>query len=173
MLAQFIVDILFNIIFISVFIGIFFFTYAKHVEENIAKKQGELLANNLSSNLKFLSKDTKNLNIPKPDLSNEDDNIATNNQKLQNQAFFMLGLTFITGLIIIIIICKMFNVSFWSYLRSNLIILFFIALCEYLFLTFIASNYISVDPNYLKYRLLSTVKDKIETTQPSQPSQPH
>ena len=59
-----------------------------------------------------------------------------------------------------------YKLSFFELVRSSLFVLCFVGFTEYMFLTHIAQNYITVDPNYVKFQILSTMREKIGKQQP-------
>lgn len=157
--------IILNVTSIATFIGIFFFTYGKTVEEHVVKSQSEFIAENISNDLSvFLTKDIaqniiKNLDVP--DMSREDAHVQEQNQLLQNNAFKILSILFISGIVISFLICKYYNINFFKLIKTNLIIIFFVGLTEYIFLTYIGQKFISADPNFVRYKILKIMKEKI------------
>jgi hypothetical protein len=162
-------NIVINVTMISTFIGIFFFTYGKTIEQNVVKQQSELVANYLAKDLStFIDKNTAqklaSLLSP-PDMSNADKQAQLKNAELQNTAFNILILVAISGLLFTIILAKYYTLNLQSLLKTNLIILLFIALTEYLFFTYIGQNFISLDPNFVRVKILQALQKKINEQQ--------
>jgi hypothetical protein len=164
-----IANIILNITFIATFIGLFFFTYGKNVEEYVVKSQSEFIAETISKDIApFLSKDTAlklTQNITVPNMSEEDKHVEQQNNTLQAYAFKILSVLFISGLLITWLISKSYNLNFLTIIKNNLIILFFVGLTEYLFLTYIGQNILSADPNFVRYKILSILKNKLVTSE--------
>ena len=162
-----IVNIILNITLIGTFIGIFFFTYGKTIEENIVKTQSEFIADSIAKDIStFIDKPTAitmSKQIQIPDMSKQDNQVQIQNSQLQQNAFHILSILFISGIIISLIITKIYKLNFLSLLKTNLIILLFVAITEYIFLTYIGQNFISVDPNFVRYKILTKLKSKLNT----------
>jgi hypothetical protein len=160
-----ITNIILNVKLISTFIGIFFFTYGKRIEENIVKNQSELLATYLAKDLStFIDKDTAQKltsNISIPDMSDADKQVEEQNASLQQDAFKTLAMVSVGGILLSLIISKYYKINFSNILRTNIIILFFVALTEYIFLTFVGQNFISLDPNFVRRKILLSLKTSV------------
>lgn len=159
-------NIILNVTLIATFIGIFFFTYGKKIEENVVKGQSELVASYLAKDIStFIDKDTaqkitSSLSIP--DMTKQDQEVEENNKQLQSQAFNTLFMVLIGGLLLTIIIAKYYNLNLTDILQTNLTILAFVAITEYAFLTYIGQNFISLDPNFVRHKILISLKKSLE-----------
>lgn len=160
-----IVNIILSVTLIATFIGVFFFTYGKTVEENVVKTQSEFIATSLANDVsmfigpeqaKFISKQ-----ITAPDMSQQDAEVSASNAALQKHAYTILAIAGIIGLLVSYGISRMYDMDFGSLLKSNLIILAGVAMTEYVFLTYIGQNFISADPNFVRYKILSVLKSKL------------
>jgi hypothetical protein len=158
-------NIVMNVTMISTFIGIFFFTYGKTIEENVVKQQSELVANYLAKDLStFIDKNTaKKLasQLSPPDMSNADKEVELKNAELQSSAFNVLILVAIGGLLFTIILAKYYTLNLQSILKTNFIILLFVGFTEYIFLTYIGQNFISLDPNFVRLKILQALQKKM------------
>lgn len=148
--------------FIFLFLVIFFFAYASRVEKEQTKDQFEFIVDTFINDLSLNALHK----IPKKELveyinditekakskvkSNaivENKNIDKINSSLKTKAF-----TF--GFIFLALVIILFFFLPFKYIREHLtitiIITFFIALTEYIFLTFIASQYTTANPNNTK-----------------------
>lgn len=163
-----IANILLNVTFISTFIGIFFFTYAKNIEHNVVKSQSEFIADSLAQDISLIiDKSTAQSiaqNIQIPDESKADEEVAAKNSALESVSYGILAKIAIGGIVIVYLISRYFKLNFFELLKTNLIILFFVGITEYIFLTYISQNFISVDPNYIKYLILSKIKEKLDVS---------
>jgi hypothetical protein len=160
-----IANIILNVTFIATFIGIFFFTYGKRIEENIVKHQSELVATYLAKDLSaFIDKQTAQTltsNISIPDMSSADKQVDEHNSIIQQDAFKIISVIAIGGVLLTIIVAKYYKLNLAYILRTNLIILLFVALTEYVFLTYIGQNFISLDPNFVRNKILISLKKSV------------
>jgi hypothetical protein len=65
----------------------------------------------------------------------------------------------IVGMAVVWKMSQMYNFNFIHLLKENLIILCFVALTEFSFLTFFAQNYLSIDPNIIRRRCITIIGD--------------
>ena len=145
-----IVNILLSVTFISTFIGAFFFTYGSYVEKNIVKDQSAMLAKDIARDINLFPKETtqkivNRINIP--DMSAVDAQVEAHNREIKNQAITTLSIVFISGLLLSIGIAKWKKIDILSFVRDNLIILFFVGVVEFVFLTFVVQNVYIIDPD--------------------------
>lgn len=160
-------SILLNVIFISVFIGIFFFTYGSQIEQNIVKTQSYILADNITSELSVFMTPTQAQfvasTLRNPDLSTEDAHVAEKNGQLKTKAMKVLGIGSLIGIGIVWMLCSHFELDFIQLIKHNLIVLLFVALTEYIFLTYIAQNFIITDMNFVKHKIYTLCKERFIT----------
>lgn len=161
---EFFIHIFISVTFISIFICIFFFTYATRVEKTIVINQTNDLVDELAGSMLNYPTVKKNLKpyiddwVP-PDMSTDDEKVEQANKLIVNKAVYMIGFSATTMLVFLLLLAYIYNISFYSIIIPNLIILFLVAVTEFCFLTFIAANYISFDPNYIRYRILNVLKE--------------
>lgn len=159
-------NIILNVTFIATFIGVFFFTYGKKIEENVVKNQSELVASYLAKDIStFIDKETAqkiSSSLVPPDMSKQDQEVEENNKQLQSHAFNTLSMVLIGGLLLTIIIAKYYRLNLTDILQTNLTILAFVAITEYAFLTYIGQNFISLDPNFVRHKILISLKKSLE-----------
>jgi F0F1-type ATP synthase assembly protein I len=165
-----IVNIILSVTFISVFIGIFFFTYAKNIEEEVIQTQSGYIATSIANDVKMFipSQFARKLadNIQEPDMSKEDEEVENKNTELKNKAYKILSIFVVIGILSSYIISRYIKINFWHAIKINLIILFFAGITEFLFLNLIGKNFISADPNFVRYKVLQVVKDKFDIKEP-------
>lgn len=168
MISYDIANTILGLILISSFVVIFFFTYGSKVEGEIVKKQSINIVNDLMStpDRVFPSEIKKELakSLSAPDMTSEDDIVKKSNDILMRKAFSMIGVSFVIGLVLVTIMSFVYKFSLKDLIMHNLIILIFIGLTEFVFLTFFAQNYITIDSSYIKLRTLQSIKtfaDKI------------
>lgn len=159
-------NIILNVTLIATFIGVFFFTYGKTIEQNVVKNQSELVASYLAKDIStFIDKDTAQKitsTLTPPDMTKQDQQVEENNKQLQSEAFHTLSIVFVGGLLLTIIIAKYYRLNLTDILQTNLTILAFVAITEYAFLTYIGQNFISLDPNFVRHKILIALKKSLE-----------
>ena len=164
MQPQDIVTIILNVTLIGTFIAVFFFTYGKTLEENIVKNQGSFIAKNIANDIKpFLDNNTIQdiQSIPIPNMEKQDKIAKDINQNLQTGATTIVIIAALIGFSSALIISNTYKLNFIQLLKHNLIILFFVGLTYFLFLYFFGQHLLSADPNYVKYTILTTLKNKL------------
>ena len=155
--------IIVSVVFISCFICIFFFTYATTVERNIVVNQTQNLVDSFTDNISVLFSDNESVknfvqNMSVETVNQDDERIKEKNQKILKEAAFVVGISAICLIILTIILIYLFKLNYKKLIITNLIVLLCIGVVEFSFLTFIAQNYISFDPNYVKYLLVENLE---------------
>lgn len=156
---------LLSVVLISAFIGIFFFTYASKVENDIVKVRSSQIINDLTETVIKISPKEQKEEISKtlgpylmpPDLSKEDDTVEESNKELRKKAFIFIISFVVVGFIIFFGLAHIFKFSAKKMIYKNLIVLAFVALTEFCFLTFFARHYITIDSNFIKYKIIDTL----------------
>ena len=98
-----------------------------------------------------------------PDLSSQDQEIADNNSALLKQAVIVLSIVFVIGVFAVYKISEKYNLDFKGIVKNGLIVVAFIGLTEFCFLTFIAKNFHSADPNVVKMALINSIQNYIKS----------
>jgi hypothetical protein len=157
---DFLLNVVVNITMITIFICVFFFTYAKHVEKRIIVTQTADLADTMTTTLTMFPKIRQQLrpfvnswNIKET----KDKNVEANNRIIVNNTIMIIGFWSLWTLMIVGIVAYIYKVNMKKIILVNIVILAVVGLTEFFFLECIASNYISFDPNYVKYTLLDTL----------------
>jgi len=166
-LDEILINVLINIGLISTFIAIFFFTYGSIVEQDIIIKQAELITTDLISSIKpFMSKNDRQVfknNLIVPDMSEEDNHNENNNNILKNSAYnniiFIYSVCILSALLLAIYFIKPKHNYIFTMI-INIILLIAVGFTEFTFLQFILVNYIIGDPNYVKYKLATSIRNK-------------
>lgn len=162
MISYDIANTILGLILISSFVVIFFFTYGSKVEGEIVKKQSINIVNDLMDTADHVLTPEIKKNIVKdivaPDMTSEDDIVKKSNAILMRKAFSVIGIVFVIGIILVTIMSFVYKFSLKDLIIHNLIILVFIGLTEFVFLTFFAQNYITIDSSYIKLRTLQSVQ---------------
>ncbi len=159
----------------SVFVGIFFFTYGAFIEQKVLENQIENIVNSLTRDVlpfvpaniqQALSKslDSEKSKI-KENMSNANAAAEKNNKTVKKTAFEMLAGIFIVGMGISVATASMYsegsNKALLALLKKNALLLLFVIIVEFLFFTLVTKNYLSIDPNSVKQKIVQTLKTKI------------
>jgi len=152
-----------SVLLISSFIAIFFFTYASRVERAIVIRQTEQLVDSLVGGSSALFPDQSYIrdavqNLSVGDMTRDDERIRVKNQQLFKKAALFIGIFAGCLFVVAVVLIYVSKLDWKRLLATNLVILFVVALVEFLFLTFVAQNYISFDPNYVKYIVLDNLQ---------------
>ena len=180
--------IIIQVLFIFVFLTFFFFFYVIKVEKEEVNRQMNLTVDNIMGDIIHQLPEliTKQTNFKKDDVillingilaiaeekvsmeSRKSVQDITNQNKLtRTKAFDYLKIS--SGFIVIISLTLFiigFCIPFSSHLKDALIAVFFVGLTEFIFLTFIASKYISADPNAVRREIGKSVQDWIKKNYP-------
>jgi hypothetical protein len=159
------INISMNVGLIAALLGIFFFTYASTVEEEIVKGNAIIGVNNIMEAVSPLinNKNKKKIlnNMELPDASEEDLHEKKKNDKLMYDAYGKLLVILDIGLTIGFIISVIYKHNFMKILGLNLLIVFLVGCTEFTFLNFIPLQYVSMDTNFIRHTILTTLKSKI------------
>ena len=160
-------DMIANIIlaaaFAATFLCIFFFTYTKNVERTITTKNVDIVIDELFGFLSICPAPVKiilkeKLSKIKIEMKEQDDAVENSNKHLLKLTAMVITPYLIISLIIAFFLIRNENNIFVKTICSNLYLLCGIILVQYVFLKYIASSYISADPNYVKYKFLDMLK---------------
>jgi len=164
MLSFEISNIILSVVLISSFIIIFFFTYASFVEKNIVKSRCKMIVEDLTGTVKnilppeYLKSIQANVsNIKPPNLIEEDKYVNENNKLLMKKSVKILIVILCIGISIVFILHRIYKFPLKQLILTNLVTLLFAALTEFSFLTFFAQNYITIDSNFIKYKILDVI----------------
>ena len=152
-------NILLNIIFILIFTTLFFFIYITKIENEIFKKEIDLIIKDIVSDIKIIIPqdiiDFGKKNIHYNNKNNFiylDKDFENNNINIFNNACYSMLIFIIIGFVIIYNFYTKSDIS--NILINNIIILFFVFLLEYIFLKYILNNYNFVNTNFIKLTIL-------------------
>lgn len=152
---------------IFIFLVIFYFSYILFVEKITFDKQINYVVDDLTKNFvnsapKITDKQAilNNLDqeINKLAKNIDDKNIDLTNEKYRNQSmdFAIAG---IVGVIVFMLVLSLFNyclpVTFTLY--ESIFSIGFIAMTEFAFLNIVTKNYIAMDPNKVRYNIMSSI----------------
>lgn len=164
-LAFVITSILFQIILSIVFITTFFFTYVTKIENNIVVKQvSEVISDfNRDSELILPDKVLNYLkeNAPSIDTS-QDAQVVAQNNKIRRTTFRNLWIGSAIGFIIVAVLAIIYKINLLELVASASFSVIAIAVAEFIFSTFFAQNYKTLDENYIKASL-ARIMNEIKT----------
>jgi hypothetical protein len=164
---EIVIKILINTLFISVFLCIFFFTYAAYVEKNIIYYQMKFLSNSIKNDISVFGPIANNnfklqiANLQIDNMDKQDAQIKNDNKIILYKAIKanIIFTIFISVLVGILYSYSDKNFKIKDIIIYNLVILFFIALTEFCFLTFFGSQFISIDPNEIKLSIIKNIQN--------------
>ena len=160
------ITVIINVLFISLFLGVFFFTYGAYIEAESVKAQMEFLAVQITDNIKILGpgpvKAFKLMLGAAPDIDfHEEDQavvLANNNTLFKAFSANVIFTILVVGIVYVMYKSSNTYINLNDIIKNNFIILCFIALTEYLFLTIFGSQFLSLNPNSIKYNVVLNLK---------------
>lgn len=164
------ITVITNVLFISLFISLFFFTYTAYIEQEIVQKQMGFLSETITGNIKLLGPDIKKefkefINkLPEIQLVEEDNKVKKMNAETMYNA---IVINIIFAIVLCILVLYVWSIGYidWNkveeILITNVIIVAFIALTEFGFLTYFGANFVSLNPNTIVYNIINNIKDII------------
>jgi hypothetical protein len=125
-----------------------------------------ILTKNITDSSKLLGYDANHIisnyidNVKLPDLSKEDNQIINTNNNIISNVIKINFVFVIVGISILYFVYTKSNksIDLGQIISNNLVILLFIGLTEYIFLTFFGAKFISIDPNQTKLSILKAIK---------------
>jgi len=154
-------SIIINVIFVASFLTVFFFTYVAKVEETVVIGQIEYLVKRFTGDMKLLPDNIlANLksvvaNMKKPNTDKADAEVEEINKKIMKKALTYVACDLAVGLFGVHWASKKWGFDFMNIIKENLIILGFVGLTEYSFLTFFGAKFMSADPNKIKLAVVN------------------
>lgn len=160
-------NVLASVVLIAVFNIILYFTYTTRIEENVIKLTAKRLVNDLTYDARVLLPPGTLDKIATavgpylqyPDLSKEDAEVDASNKALTQKTIKVVSIASAIGVTLVAAIVYFAGLDVWEILKRNLLIIFFVALLEVVFLTFIVQYYITVDANFVKATILQAFID--------------
>jgi hypothetical protein len=145
--------------FTTLFALLMIFIYGRQIQELIITTQTDFLIDALSKDLHLFSDQQFISNLVKafPETPVSDEYYKS----VQSRAFNKMILIVAIGFAIAIAIAFVFSMNITTLIASKLLFSFTIVLVAYLLITFIGRNFILIDPNLIRYRVLSILQAKI------------
>lgn len=174
--TDFIVKVTLQLVMIFGFLTLFFFNYVNKVEKEEFVKQVNFVVDDLvykylpTTRLSQQQKDLANEQIDKMaedsaiKSKSENEGVERENELTKNKGYtYVISfLLFVITLISVVLVAG-YCLDLKHDLKEVLIIVLFVALVEFTFLTVIARNYISADPNAIKRTVADTISKYAET----------
>ena len=168
-------ELILSITFFVVFIVVFYFSYGLFMEKIVLNKELSHIIQSFKSNITFLNPSMKMQiksliqNAKLPDDAQIDSDINNNNKKILITAICIAIVIFFVGTGLSFFLTTKWaaslfgghcgNMSYWSNILKNIVVIIAIALTEFLFATYIIANYISVDQNDIMYLFFKNLQD--------------
>jgi hypothetical protein len=171
-----------QVILTFVFLTIFFFTYVDAVEKDVFKLQMNTIVDDLYDDMNFRqfvstgkedmatilldgSLDVSRINAMN-DTKGEDKHINDQNRKIKNKAFLWVGISLVLLVIIIsILVFYGYCIPFHIHTKEAIIVIFFVAITEIIFINIIAKKYLLLNPSEIRHKLGESVKFWIKQNQ--------
>jgi hypothetical protein len=171
---NFIIEIVLQVYCIFIFLSVFFFTYAAGIEKEIVINQVNFMVDHVyPSGLNLINPDIKSAivntvnNIPDNNSIQQNKLIEKNNQDVINSVINTAKIpSIVIGTFIVATFLLQYKYPFFQKIhileitKNTAIIVGFVALTEFIFLTYFTRKLISVDPNLIKSKLI----DKLNNT---------
>jgi hypothetical protein len=148
--------------FVVSFLTIFFFTYGKKMEEQIVMQNIDYLIDEmLDGYVDALGDKQKKMIYDKinemkmKDMSKEDELVINNNKELYNKSIYILIGILVSSIFITSIISYVKNFKYLEIIMQNIVLLLFVGICEFMFLVFFGSKFISANVNFIKGKIAS------------------
>jgi len=158
-------SIILSILLSATFISIFFFTYVSKVEGEIVKNQMNSIVQDITGGINAFLPDAEEEKLKEsinginlPDMSQQDNETQTANNALMKQAIMAIAVVNGVGLLIILGLWYYYRFPVKTLIIQNIIIIAFVAITEFCFVTFITKNYKPLDPNYVKYLFVTQLE---------------
>jgi len=149
---------------IFIFLTVFFFTYTANEEKKVVENQVNFLIDNIvGSNINLLPNSVKQSILDKCDKlksdNSQNESIKANNDSIKSKSIIIM-IVLISIVTVITVWLKYNNyIHLEKLLKETGLIVLFVAITEFLFLTFFASRWISVDPSLIKAHLFNNLAE--------------
>lgn len=161
--SQFLCNTVVQVTLIFVFLCVFFFTYAKNKEKEVIITNIDFLVKDIIGNFPVNLKNFLPKQKTTTEVNPDDIKVEETNKKILKKSIITVSI-FVVFAILLVIFCQVMsikstipffkNFNIGKILIESLVILFFIALTEFVFITFFGSKFISVEPDKVKASIL-------------------
>jgi len=165
-LAKNVSSVVLQVTLIIIFISIFFMTYTTVIEKEIVINEVDILVNEFFGDLKLglgpeimtlFQSSLKDFNPP--DMSEADAITAANNSVLINNTIILMIVVGIIGFSITIYLSVRYKVDSSEISKEVVFALIAVCIVEFVFLRFLAKNYICLDPNVVKLHFVQILRN--------------
>jgi hypothetical protein len=150
----------------AIFLTVFYFYYVLSIEHHIITNNINIMTTNLLSSVRpILTPELKKSIINKltnPDMKYQDTQVTQSNNFIKTDAINTMSMISVSVILIGYLLSLYLKINFYNIFKSNLIILVILGLTEYSFLHILPSKIITGDPNFIKYKILTNLKNKIK-----------
>jgi len=165
--AQYAANTVLQVTLIVLAITLFFFLYASHIEEKVVVTQIDRLVNSFTGDMTVLLKPDEKRAIqqvmknmsPTEDMTKADADARESNQQLINKSSLVVGAFMVIGIFVSILLGIHYKLDFWNMVKSSIVGVLACMFTEYMFLTYLAANYHSLDPNNIKRAVIQSLQD--------------
>lgn len=171
--------ILLQVLLTFIFLTLFFFTYVNYIEKETFKTQMKLIVDDIVDdiNIKPLilhgKEDSTSVIISSSldfeeeyalkNSAEDDKRISDQNNKIKNKALLWVTIGSAVLLIFtVILVVAGYCIPFHIHLKDAIIVVFFVALTEFIFLVAITRNYWSVDPATVRQEIGNSIQKYIK-----------
>ena len=158
---ELIMKIIMEVSLIVTVLVVIFFTFGKGVEKTVVEEQSAFLVDNLKSSSDIIMPGAARLSgafINTNVLSDSEiDTINSRNTQVESNAYKIFSAVTIGGMTLAFLFSLMFKLNFLSGLAESVVLVAFVGLVEILFLQYIGSRYILVDPGMVKNQIMKKI----------------
>uniref|UniRef100_A0A6C0HVE5 Uncharacterized protein n=1 Tax=viral metagenome TaxID=1070528 RepID=A0A6C0HVE5_9ZZZZ len=144
------------------FLTIFFFTFGKEIEHKVVTQNIDYLIDEICDGFVDTMGDKQKKAIYEKinsfkleDMSKEDEKVETNNKQLFDKSVTILIILLVLSVFITSIISYFKKYNYLEIVTENIILLLFVGLCEFIFLVYFGSKFISANVNFIKGKIAS------------------
>lgn len=171
--------ILLQVLLIFIFLTTFFFTYVNYIEKETFKTQMNLIVDDITEDINIKpfippgKEDTASIIIlgsldfaeeyALKNSAEDDKKNSDKNDKIKNKAMLFLAiLSAVLVIMVVIFFVAGYCIPFHTHLKEAMIIIFFVALTEFIFLIVITRNYWSIDPSTVRQEIGNSIQTYIK-----------
>jgi hypothetical protein len=162
--------ILLQILLTLIFLTIFFFTYVNYIEKEAFKTQINLIVDDITNDINIKSfippgkeKEASIIISGTLDFAEDDKKVSNQNNKIKNKAMLwvIIGCAVLLLFTVILVIAG-YCIPFHIHLKDAIVVLFFMALTEFIFLVAVTKNYLFVNPATVRQEISDSIQKYIK-----------
>ncbi len=147
-------------------ITLFFFLYASRIEEKIVVTQIDRLVDSFTEDMGVLLEPNEKISIqnfmenlePPNDMTEQDEQAERTNSRLISQSAIIIGAFMVCGLFVTFFLGIYYQLDWKTIVKNAFFGVGACMLTEYVFLTYFAANYRSLDPNTIKRAVIDSLE---------------